>query len=315
MSETKGLALKNEDIRNILRSYNIGNLEDVKELKRGAAPVHYQIKTTTGRYFLKQYQEGRYLNESFIVLKFLLRHNYPSVRLFDTSLGEASLRYHNHVFGMFEYIANSNKEWKITSARALEIGKYLAKLHILGFSYPYEDVYVNYDYFNHLLIERYSKTTNIPKEIQKALDFIHERMADTKLPADMPKSICHVEFLKRHLIFDGNKLHKILDWDIISKDYMLNDLGTTMTIAIDRTLNYKVLGKILDGYNSERPLSNLEIRYLYEAFSFGVFKNTLWAIYGENPTWSNRQINNLIIFMQNKKDKFDMRLSEQIHNW
>ena len=44
MSKTTELAFKNDDIKSILRSYGINNLENFKELRRGGtAPLCYEI--------------------------------------------------------------------------------------------------------------------------------------------------------------------------------------------------------------------------------------------------------------------------------
>jgi Ser/Thr protein kinase RdoA (MazF antagonist) len=313
MSKTTELDLKNDDIKGILRSYDINNLENFKELRRGgSAPLCYEITANSNRYFLKQYREGGYLDESFVFLKFLLTNNYPAVRLFDTASGETSLRYHGRTFAIFEYLENANQQYEMTKDRALEVGRHLAKLHVLGMDYQYERAYADYKYFHDLLDEGHTAKNNIPIDIQKAVDFMHERMKDTFLPSDMPKSVCHVEFLKRHLIFKDQKLHKVLDWDIVSKDYMLNDLGTTMTTAINEIIDYGVLGKIVEGYHSVRPLNTSEIHYLYEAISFGIFKNAIWALYGENPSWRNKQVENLTTFIRYTKEDFNMQLSNLI---
>lgn len=311
MSKTTGLTLKDNDIRDILRNYDISGLETFRELRRGAAPKCYEIIVSNGRCFLKQYREGGYLDESFVFLKFLLANNYPAIRLFDTIDGKTSLNYHDHTFAIFEYVENSNPNYTITKRRALEIGRYLARLHVLGINYPYTSVYADYDYFYNLFNSKYNTKNDMPANVQKAIDSMKERMEEADLPADMPKSICHVEFLKRHLIFKGQKLYRILDWDIAGRDYMLNDLGTTMTTTINRALDYELLSKIVEGYNTERPLCRLEIKCLYEAITFGIFKNAIWALYGENPSWKNQHVENLMVFIQCKKEDFD----RQISNW
>ncbi len=311
--KTTESALKNDDIKGILRSYGITNIETFNELRRGTAPLCYEITTSNNRYFLKQYREGGYLDESFVFLKFLLASGYPSVRLFDTASGKVSLSYHDRTFALFEYVENANQQYELTTDRALEAGRYLAKLHVLGMNYPYESVYADYRYFNNLLDRGHTVKGDMPIDIQKAVDFMYERMRDAALPTDTPKSTCHVEFLKRHLIFKEQKLYKVLDWDIVSRDYMLNDLGTTMTIAIDGVLDYGTLGKIIEGYTTVRPLNTLETHHLYEALSFGVFKNAIWALYGENPSWRNTQVRNLTAFMQYTKEDFNKRLSDTVY--
>ena len=99
-----------------------------------------------------------------------MTNNYPPLDYLIPPPEKSSLSYHDRTFAIFEYVENSNQQYEMTKDRALEMGRYLAKLHVLGMDYQYERAYADYKYFHDLLDEGHTAKSNTPIDIQKAVD-------------------------------------------------------------------------------------------------------------------------------------------------
>lgn len=306
--------LKKIDISNILNEYDLGKVINSSVISSPSSlnPRWNKIETSEGLFFLKQYRKGNYVDEHFDFLKYLLYNDYPAVKIFNNKAGALKTSHNGQVFAIFEFIEGCKWDYTVNEKRAIEIGRNLGKLHRLGMDYPYSSVHVNYDYFYTLMKKGYGTLKKVPDNLKDALRFMYSNMPNADFLNGAPKSTCHVEFLKRHLVFRGDKLSKVLDWDIVSKDHMLSDLGTTMTTAFQDSLDYRILSKIIGAYNAERPLTQFEKNHIYDAIKFGVFKTAIWGLFGLYPDYSDQSVLNLKEFVRHTKQEFESELAKEL---
>lgn len=301
------------DIREILRKYNLGELTAFSlGNTQYNNPRWIKLETSRGVYFLKEYRENGYVEDSFQFLGYLLDNRYPAVEIFRAKDGSFSVTHIGRRYAILEFIEDCPWEYQINERQAIQIGKYLGKLHMLGINYPYSTAYADYNHFYQLMDNGRKTLSSIPESLKSAVEFMYYNMPKTNFMEGMPRSTCHMEFTKRHLVFRDERLIKVFDWDLVSKDYMLGDLGTAMTAGLQDGLNYKILAGLLRGYNEERPLTGLERQHLYGAIAFGVFKNAIWGLFGFYPNFDGLPIEHLKEFTKYPKNEFDNALAREL---
>jgi len=288
-----------------------------------------------------------------LLINFLLKKGYPCVRVFNSKGNKPYVKYKGIEFAIFELVnpgqkfsISANEAYEMGKylgklhvlAKKFPIrniygsyehvynlfrkkyykkkrGKYLGKINVLA-KIPIHNIYGiygGYEHINNLFMINYSKKKNAPKRMQKNFEYIKNNIRNLKVPSSLPKSICHREFIPPHVMFENQKLIRVIDWDRINRDYMFYDLGITMTSAIQRgKLNFNLLARIIEGYDEERKLTAWERNHLFEAIQFGAFKFAIWALEDiDNWGWDafNRHVKML---MKYDKTEFSEKLAKFI---
>ncbi|MFH1521693.1 MAG: phosphotransferase [archaeon] len=315
------MKLTKKDFEEILSNYNIGNLENYQTIKRRLDTHNPSliIETSKGKYFLKiytkEFKEFRYhILKGLGLLNYLQKKNYPCVRVVSSITNKLHAEYKNLTLAVFEFMDYKEKNIA-TKKESYEIGKYLGRLHVLAKKFPLNKTGQGYNSFKKSLDENFYLTENAPKKYKEVLRYLKETMKNLRIPKNQPKSVCHVEFTSQHVRFKNQKLVSIIDWDEVSRDFMLYDLGTTAVCVFDKDkINFEFLAEIIRGYNNERKLTNWEKNHLYEAISFGVFKFVIWGLDEEEirkSGWDSIGLQSVKKIMEIRKEGFD----EELNKW
>jgi len=268
--------MKKEDFENILKNYQLGSFKTSKQITHEdtGAQDCYVITTTKGKLFLKTYwKDFKCIKKGLELLHFLEKHNYPSIKVLQTKNKKNYLIYRNKPLAIFEFIIFKNPK-KINIKQGYEFGKTLGKLHRLTKSFRFGSTKGPEFYLR--LFNRNKNYHKEPPKILKELKIYAEKfLKDFKVPKNQPKALCHEEFSKEHVIFKGNRLTKVIDWDEINRGFMINDLGMTLTSGIQKP---KLFKSILRGYESQRKLTKWEREHLYEAVISGTLRYFVWGL-------------------------------------
>ena len=101
---------------------------------------------------------------------------------------------------------------------------------------------------------------------------------DIKFREDLPKGAIHEDLGKRHVLFENNIIKGILDWDRSYSGFLISDLGQAIRgWCIDNweKLDGKKLQNLLNGYESNRKLSEIEKRSLLNAIKFAFIERII----------------------------------------
>ena len=112
-------------------------------------------------------------------------------------------------------------------------------------------------------------------------------------PRNQYKTGYYGEFNPGHVLFKNNKVFCVIDW-MIKYEEALYDIGSSMVVAIEQNkgINVKKLKAFIQGYQSERKITKLEKKHLFDAFKYGIIKYGVWGLFDlENDN-----------FYKNKKD-------------
>ncbi len=306
--------MEKEDLKTILEQYNLGKLRSFKKIirKEGTHHTCFIITTTKGKYFLKYYSGG--FNESvkkgLRLLDFLRKKNYPSVRIHKTNKGKHYLINKRKAIAIFEFL-NLKENKKLSSKETYEMGKTLARLHLLTKNIKMK--VKGYPSYTSLFQKNKHLKEKGPKLIKEIIKYAEKESQNIKVPKNQPKAICHEEFSIEHVRFKKGKIIKVIDWDLINRDYMIHDLGTLMTNAFENgKLRFNTIRLIIRGYNEQRKLTKWEREHLFEALEYGMFKYLTWGL--DEPLGKDylTHLKNIDSLKNIGKEKFQKLLKHQV---
>ncbi len=298
-----------KEIKEAIKDYNLGELISIKKLKRRLEDLQpsFILKTTKGKYFLKQYWEINENIEKGVEFNlFLQQKKYPCNKIILDKNKKLITKYQKYNFSIFEFMSYKEK-YNLTKKEIYEYGKGLARLH--SFSKNMKNLKENHspkDYYNEfkkgLILTK--KAPRKIKETYKKISLEYEKSVN-KI-RELPRGICHVEYTPQHTRYSKGKLTAVIDWDLISKGYFLYDIGTAVSVyAKYNKIEFDKIKTFLNGYESIRKLTPKEKSLLFEAIELGLFKFITWGLDKEEVKKSGwvgvKQANYLIDF---GKDKF-----------
>jgi len=253
------------NISSLLTSWNISTFDMVFP-NEGIENINIIVREPTQRSVLKVYrQNGNTLKQITAEIDFV---NYLS------SKGIPVAKYKLSVDNKFIVIKKiENKEWicvlmdyieghhpnDYSIQNVHEIGKVMAKFHLLSIQYSLNEKSDGPGTIKENLIN------NLDKKITKA-DFISfiERIKDFKIKPikDLPMALIHTDIHKHNLLFKGNTLAAIIDFDDMYYSYLVQDLGV-MVANLLRTSYLKkgditLVNEFLNAYQSIRPITSNE---------------------------------------------------------
>lgn len=271
--------MKKENIIEILENYNLGNLKSFHKIKREQyLQPCFIVVTSKGKFFLKQYEKSKFetAKKGFEILHFLENKNYPSLNLLRTIDNKNYVIQNKTPTTIWEFMSEKEKK-NISLQEAFELGKYLGLLHKITKDYPIPNANAYQRYYK-MFRESYSFFPKAPERVKKVLEYIKEKFKDLKVPTNQPEAVCHEEYFTQHVRFRNNKLVKVFDWDGAGRDYVFYDVGLTLNTAKKKNkINYSILKKIIQGYESQRRLTAWERKHLFECILFGAIKYFCWG--------------------------------------
>lgn len=297
-------------MKRVLSRYDIGEPIDCSCIEREIPQCQkcFHLITDKGDFFIKRYESiNRSKRASFDVISHLLEHDYPTVRYLPTKSGQPFVRLIRGSWAVFEYIHQAEKD-NPTQQEANEVGKWLAKLHMLTADFPLHSS-GEIQWLRTSFAKHKEKAFQAPKEMKPYFDYIESNINNLDPPSSSLQPVCHGEFILQHIRFDKGRVFKVIDWDNVGRDHALLDIGTTMSDAlVTGRIDFTMIRNILEGYEEVRRLDDWEREHLFEALQFGAFKFAIWALEDiDGLGWARFQ-RRLTAIMDYDRSKFYERL-------
>jgi Ser/Thr protein kinase RdoA (MazF antagonist) len=305
------------DAEAILEHYRLGRLVALTRLPVNAhnAP-YYRLETAAGRYFLKRYKRFTpNADRGLDLAVFLRRRGYPAVEVVLTVDEAPHVTHRGAAVALFEYL-----ELPVSTAlgprRAAALGAALGALHAVAadFPPPLPETFLGHAEFGRRLAA-VRPPAWMPAAVRDLIAAAQGAFPTLAARPDQPRGACHHEFGLEHTRFRGDEVAKVIDWDLIGDDYLVHDLGTTMTEAVGAAgIDFPALGALLRGYDQHRPLTAWERAHLYEALSYGACKYLTWSLEDEVlagpaiPDWALGGIGTAAVVLNLGKAGFDHAL-------
>ena len=283
----------NNDMRNILSNYNLGNFVSFEPITGGTVQTNILLKTSKNKFVLKYY-EHRSINSVLFevnLIKYLKGKNYPCPSPFK-DICKNFIGIHNEKpFVIFEFaegqhIKNPNKEQKN------QLIKKVADLQNITKTYKpfYKQYRWNYsvELCRKIAKEKASKIST--KNGNKKLKWVENELSKLYLPKSLPKGICHCDFHFSNILFKNNKFNALIDFDDANYTYLSYDLICLIEPFIssfnwntwinfqttDNVFDFIETKKIISEYMKYRKLNSNEKHHLFDIYKLSILIDCIW---------------------------------------
>lgn len=245
--------LSRRDIQEIAGKYEL-KVTDSEPIDQGAGNTSYLIRTKGGKYILTIFEiEPIQVEHMSKVLRLLEKHKYPAPRIKTTVSGEALTKKKGKAVLIKPYIEGKVVR-NLHESGIEQVGTALANLHEI----PAPDYLPD----QHMYV-----VENYPKVIEQELDrnykeWVEERYGNflKNIPSRLPIGLVHGDLFYDNILFNGEKLKGILDFEAVCRIYKIFDLGMT-TVGIcteDTEVKVDKVKALVKGYQEVRLLEDGE---------------------------------------------------------
>ncbi|MFA6586231.1 MAG: phosphotransferase [Candidatus Paceibacterota bacterium] len=296
-------------IQKILENYNIGNLEHLKIIPIGVSSKNYEIKTTTGLYFLKKHRKNAGLRIDSIekVEKFFSKKEIPVICPIPTKENKLHCFYEGDCYVLYPFIPGiSFTQENIPNQAIIRMAEMLAKIHLLGkdplinFSLSNsryflpeksENLIRDIDYFLEKILNMEEKS-DYDNEAYEALLFKKELALKFSSETDNFSfeefNLGHGDFHPGNIFFDSkNNISAIYDFDMSGPQPRIYELVRAMMLTcFDNSFakkNFKKAKIFIKTYYELYPFLKEDFKQAVNCFYFKGF--SVWrerAHYNEN---------------------------------
>ncbi len=268
------------NIQDYLQYFNIGQIVSTDVMSAGVVNKTYRIKSDQGRYILRIYTGDR--EETTIlfeheVLEKLTQSNFYAPKPVLSKEGK-TLSKTDRYFALFEYLpGHPLNSPEISAEHIHSVGETLGWFHALlqdfqpGHAKPSEDLNGTIDLLKKN--EQALRESSYP-EIDKVIDGIYKVLSQISFSNDLPLGIVHSDLHERNIVFQNGEVSGVLDFDNCYHGILVIDVATQIAWWSYRERKFQptLCEEFLKGYQSQRPLNDLEKENLWVALNFSILK-------------------------------------------
>tara|TARA_B100000579_G_C22780726_1_gene829153 strand:- start:385 stop:1347 length:963 start_codon:yes stop_codon:yes gene_type:complete len=254
--------LSRNDILEILKKYNLGNLEKFSGIKEGIENTNYFIITSKNKFVLTIYENRVNKSKLPMFLKLMIHSSAQKIKcpnpIKDKNKGLINIT-KSKKFGIFSFLdGKSKKNW--VDFDCLLVGNDLANFHK-------KNMKIKLDIDNSYGVSSWEKLFNkckfkIEKIIPNSLNLISKEIEylNKEWPNDLPTGLIHGDLFPDNVLFLNNKISGILDFYFSCNEILVYDLAITLNAWGFRNGKFKkeLFFKLLHGYQTVRKLRKCE---------------------------------------------------------
>ncbi len=259
------------EIQQMINKYNLGQYKFHSYFKEGVVHTNVLVVTSKGKVVLRYYEHRsrEYVLFEMEVLNYLYHHAYPTPKLFKNHKDEFISWYKEKPFAIFEFVPGKHIK-KLNKKQQTELIKNLALLNKLLKSYKPKYFHVreghNKAYVKSLLRQ--------PMENQalraERMNYLKHQLRLVSFSPSLPKGVVHADYNSNNILFQGDKLVAVLDFDDANYNYLIYDVARMLYHWVYHSgkpvFNFKKAKILIQEYNKFRRLSLLEQKHLFDAF-------------------------------------------------
>jgi homoserine kinase type II len=275
-------AFSHSDLAQILADYDLGALQHAQSLAGGAVQTNYRLQTTRGEYVLKYYETRPLESVRFEanLIDYIRRVDYPCPAVLKNAHGMGVGIYDQKPYVIFEFAAGQPVQPPNRTQRE-QIIQMAARLQIITRHYRPRWRAYRWNYSPELCLHL-AQTAAAKLGTQTAQDKVHwfeQALANLALPRALPKGICHCDYDYSNILFQGDDLVALLDFDDANYTYLTFDLVNLIdnwAWSFEQPLNLELARQIAQTYHRTRPLSTLEKRHLFDVHQLQILFDGIW---------------------------------------
>jgi homoserine kinase type II len=260
--------LESHDIERLLVQYELGTLVEFQGIAAGIENTNYFVTTQAGpiddprlkRFVLTLFETtpAVSLDAYFDLMANLTEHNLPSARPYKTLGGSYLCELKTKPAVLIEKLPGHSVN-KPNVAHCLEVGKFLADMHILSCRNSSRLENFRGANWRESVIEKLGTKCNI--EEASFLQYSHERVCQFENSA-LPMGTIHGDLFHDNALFSGGALSGVIDFYYAHDAPYIYDLAVAFAdwcfVQNDGEIHYENAVSMLRGYAAVRPISELE---------------------------------------------------------
>lgn len=243
--------------------YTLGRIVAASGIPRGSVNSNYLIETTKGRFLLRidEVKTEAEVKREIDLLTFLRKHSFPCPHPLADRTGRLWRECEGKCASLYRYHEGRIIAPERLRASQLEtIGRTLGELHVIGKGYKkgidnrfsFERIADLYIGVRGRLPAYFRKVT---RTLEDEVDYL-TRYLEGKLP----KGVIHGDLFADNLLFRGEKLTAVLDFEAACRGKFIFDIATAVNALCFANGQYSLerFRHLMHGYESVRTLSLAE---------------------------------------------------------
>ncbi len=255
--------LSKQFLQELAEDYGFGRVIRALGIREGSVNTNYLLETAKGK-FLARIDEIKGENElrrEIDLLTFLRRHSFPCPHPLQDRKGRFYRDFSNKCISVYKY-----QEGKILPAERLRAsqlesaGRALGQLHVIGKGYKKGiDNRFSFERIADLYLNVRSRLPNYFRKVSRTLDDEVEYLTHY-LEGKLPKGVIHGDLFADNLLFRGERLMAVLDFEAACRGKFVFDIATAVNALCFVAGRYSLerFRHLLRGYESVRTLSLAE---------------------------------------------------------
>lgn len=290
--------LDRKDLSSIAAEYGLGRLIKSEGVPAGSVNTLYLLETARGRFFLKidEVKGEPEVKREIDLLLFLRRHRFPCPQPVSDKKGRFLHDLGGKCLSLYRYVVGKTlTPPELTTPQLKNVGRVLANLHIVGREYKksienrfsFERVAELYRGVREQLPAYLKKVTRI---LDEEVDYLRHYLEE-----NLSKGIIHGDLFADNLIFRGERIVGVLDFEAAGRGKFIFDLATAVNALCykDNRFVLDAFEALMSGYESVHPLSLAEWDAFPNELRFSALRFTVTRLkdFFLNPMVNERREN------------------------
>ncbi len=255
--------LKKSELADIVEDYGLVKLVAASGIPTGSVNTNYCLETARGRHLLRidEVKGELDVKRELDFLVYLRKHGFPCPQPIADRKGRWYRESAGKCLSLYRWLDGQLVPADRLGAPRLEtVGRALADLHLIGKSYKkgIENRFT-YERVSQLYAEVRER---LPPYFHKMVRTLDDEVAYLQhyLENKLPRGVIHGDLFHDNLLFKGEKLVAILDFEAACRGKFIFDLATAVNALCFDGERYvlKRFEPLITGYESLRPLSLAE---------------------------------------------------------
>lgn len=261
------------EINGLAGFFRIGEVASFSPLEGGSANSSYIIKTTDNVYVLSVCDEKTHQDVEVLsrLLGLLEEYNFPTTKIVRSTNGTKVATILGKPVFLKRFIDGKVCD-DLTPGMLVQLGESIADLHkipvqdYLPASFPY-----GVDFFSDVT------SSSLDTQFSEWLDRKKSEITSAFHP-DLPRGLVHGDIFYDNVLFSGNRLAAIIDFEEACNYYLIFDIGMCAvgTCTDEGRISLPKIKALISGYQNKRKLSGLEKASLQTFIQYGAVATSFW---------------------------------------
>lgn len=278
--------------------YNVGRILSASPILQGSVNSNYLVESSKGRFLLRvdEVKTESEVKRELDLLVFLRKHSFPCPHPLQDRMGRYWREYEGKCASVFRYY--DGRVVAVERLRPIQlevIGRALGELHVIGKGYKKGiDNRFSFERIADLYLNVRGRLPNYFRKIARTLEDEVDYLT-RYLEGKLPKGVIHGDMFADNLLFRGEKLTAVLDFEAACRGKFIFDLATAVNALCFADGQYSLdrFRHLLHGYESVRTLSLAEWDAFPNELRYSSLRFTVTRLHDFflNPLNGNRRAN------------------------